>query len=123
MGKVTFYRNDNRDCVCFLKLDSGERIRIRVFYGPAERFGIHCDYIPVGIMVDTLEWGGLKAGYTVFSFEIRSDDDATRIARLPLSKRVDRSTPLDLFVDYLADCSSVAEVKERCAAIRLISVD
>jgi hypothetical protein len=124
MGKVASYRNDTTESVCALKLENGERIRIQVFYGPTLRFGSHHDYVPVGLRIDTLEWGGFRTGYTVFSFDIREDDDALRIARLPLAKRVEgQVSPLDQLLDYLIDCPSIADVKRKCEAIRTISVD
>jgi hypothetical protein len=114
---------DESGVFCHARLEDGELIRITIAYGPVVRLGTSLPSAPIGLVVDTLRWGGLKKGYDVFRFDLRPESNAGRFAQLPLIRRSDVGVdPLIAVIDYLKDCRTVIEVKKQCDALEALPV-
>jgi hypothetical protein len=116
--EITRKGADESGVFCRARLEGGELIRITIVYGPVVRLGMSLPSTPIGLVVDTLRWGGLKKGYDLFRFDLRPELNAARFAQLPLIQRSDtRVDPLVAVIDYLKDCRTVTDVKEQCDAL------
>jgi hypothetical protein len=105
---------DESGVFCHARLAGGELIRITIVYGA----GASVPGTPIGLVIDTLRWGGLKKGYDVFRFDLQPEANAGRFARLPLIQRSGAGTdPLIAVIDCLKDCHTVGDVQKQCDAL------
>jgi hypothetical protein len=111
MAKIGQFVTDPKEgAYCHMTLDSGERILVSHDQGGFK-----------GGTLTVLEtrWWGFATGETFLTCDL--DSPAGRAAMARLTRGVDpksaRATPLGAFVDSLADCKSLADVRSRCTAI------
>jgi hypothetical protein len=111
MAKIGQFVTDPKEgAYCHMTLDSGERILVSHDQG---------GFKGGTLTVLQTRWWGFATGETLLTCDL--DSPAGRAARARLTQGVDpksaRATPLGAFVDHLADCESLADVRSRCTAI------
>jgi hypothetical protein len=111
MAKIGQFVTDPKEgAYCHMTLDSGERILVSHDQG---------GFKGGTLTVLQTRWWGFATGETLLTCDL--DSPAGRAAMARLTQGVDpkssRATPLGAFVDHLADCESLADVRSRCTAI------
>jgi hypothetical protein len=110
MAKVGQFIIDPRaGAYCRITLDSGEKIVVNHDKG-GFKGGM--------ITVEKVKLPGLSSE-RIFACNLDSDAGRAILARLTRHVRTDAAsaTPLGAFVEHLKDCTSMAEVKTRCASL------
>jgi len=110
MGKVGRFVSDPKEgAYCQIALDSGEKVLVNHDKG---------GFKGGTLTIAQTKWMGL-AGNTFFTCNLDTPVAKAAIARL--TKGVDpqsaHATPLGAFVEYVKDCTDVAAVKAKCAAL------
>jgi len=110
MAKVgRFVIDPKAGSYCQITLDSGDKILVNHDKG---------GFKGGTLTIAQTKWMGL-AGDTFFTFCLDGPEGQAAIGRL--TKGVDpasaRATPLGAFVEYVKDCTDVAAVKSKCAAL------
>jgi hypothetical protein len=111
MAKIGQFVTDPKEgAYCHMTLDSGERILVGHDQG---------GFKGGTLTVLQTRWWGFATGETLLTCDL--DSPAGRAAMARLTQGVDpksaRATPLGAFVDYLAECKALADVRSRCTAI------
>ena len=109
MAKVgRFITDPKAGAYCQITLDSGEKIIVNHDKGGFK--GGH-------LTVETTKWWG--SGQRVFGCDLDSAEGKAALSRLTKGAPDGSilATPLGAFVEHLKDCTSLEELKTRCAAL------
>ena len=112
MAKVGRFVSDPRaGAYCQIGLDSGEKILVNHDKG---------GFKGGALSIAQVKWLGLASGESLFTCDLDSDEGKAVLAHLTRDAPEGsvRATPLGAFVEYVKDCTSIAEVKARCSALR-----
>jgi len=106
MGKVVAYANNNYQCYCHIKLDSGERVLISIASAPTP-----------SVKVMKLAFFGLWPIQTIWEYNPTMAGGYEHYVRKmmimfqdPLA--VEPKHPLDILRDRLLPCRSISEVRD-----------
>ena len=106
MGKVVTYANNNRQCFCQIKFESGERVLISISGPP--KAAVQIMRLLLGVIPVQMVWecSAAKAGgFDKYVHELH--------VMFPEFKH-----PLDSFRDYLLGCKSIAEARDSLLALQ-----
>ncbi|HKZ07473.1 MAG TPA: hypothetical protein VJU81_18545 [Methylomirabilota bacterium] len=114
MAKVgAFVTDPGAGAYCQIKLDSGEKVLVNHPKG---------GFKGGPVTITEVKWMGLASGETLFECDLDSPEGKALLTRLrPVSVPPDSAwaTPLGILVAHVQECRSLAEVRARCAALRV----
>ena len=111
MAKIgRFVSDPAAGAYCQVSLDSGEKILVNHDKG---------GFKGGSISITQVKWLGLASGESVFKCNLDSDEGKAMLARLTrdVPSGTVQATPLGAIVEHIKDCTSIADVKARCAEL------
>jgi hypothetical protein len=111
MAKIgRFISDPAAGAYCQISLDSGEKLIVNHDKG---------GFKGGAVSISQVKWLGLASGATVFKCDLGSEEGKAALARLTRDAPAGsaQATPLGAFVAFIKDCTSIAEVKARCAEL------